>query len=291
MIKVNSNDQNRSNMTGALNNSYQAKIVSVDHPKGLFLAKIRLLGLWDNIAEQDLPWGEFLLPLGCRQNEGQHIPVNVGDLVWIDFPRMGDTRYPRIIGSCYFAPDYNSELPTNGSYGKGATGEPPAPELSLKDNVYERYGLQEYKTTSGTWGVVHIETGTRLEISKGGIVIHSEGDNFRSSTGNTTEKVAGDLNTEVKGNVTSKTGGNVTSKTGGSVKMTISGNMDVSAAAISFNAASTLSLNAGSMLTLGAAAISMAGGPTGMSVGPGGMSVKSPGAFTVKAAAADWTLG
>ena len=271
--------------------SYQAIITNVDHPKGLFLAQVRLVGLWDKIPPESLPWSEFLLPLGCKPSAGGHVPVDIGDLVWVDFPRLGDTRYPRITGSCYFAPEFDSHLPSDKTYGKGADGEPPAPPLSLKDNVYERYGLQEYKTASGVWGVVHIETGTRLEISKGGIVIHAEGDSFRSSTGNTTEKVGGDLNCEVKGNDSSTVGGNATRKVGGSVKMTITGNMDVSAAAISFNAASTLSLNAGAGLTIGAASIAMTGGGSGMSVGSGGISAKSSGAFAVKATAANWTLG
>ncbi|MCG3884118.1 hypothetical protein I3271_05410 [Photobacterium leiognathi] len=196
----NSNAQNRSNPNGDMPHSYQAKVVNVDHPNGLFLAQIRLIGLWDSIPDQSLPWAEFLLPLGCKPEQGGHVPVDVDDIVWVDFPRLGDTRYPRITGSCYYAPEGNSQLPSDKTYGKGADGEPPAPALSLKDNVYERYGLQEYKTTDGTWGVVHIGTGTRLEISKGAIVVHAEGDSFRSSTGNTTEKVDSDLTIEVKGN-------------------------------------------------------------------------------------------
>ncbi|MEC6832970.1 hypothetical protein VXS06_14480 [Photobacterium toruni] len=200
----NSNAQNRSNPTGDMPHAYQATVINVDHPQGLFLAQIRLIGLWDNVPDQSLPWAEFLLPLGCKQNQGGHVPVDVNDIVWVDFPRLGDTRYPRITGSCYYAPEGKSQLPSDKIYGKGSDGEPPAPQLSLKDNVYERYGLQEYKTTAGTWGVVHIETGTRLEISKAGIVVHAEGDGFRSSTGNTTEKVGGNLIIEVQGNASLK---------------------------------------------------------------------------------------
>lgn len=248
----NSNAQNRSNPTGDMPHSYQAKVVNVDHPKGLFLAQVRLVGLWDNVPDQSLPWSEFLLPMGCKPDAGGHVPVDIGDLVWVDFPRLGDTRYPRITGSCYFAPEFDSHLPTDKTYGKGADGEPPAPPLSLKDDVYERYGLQEYKTTSGTWGVVHIETGTRLEISKAGIVIHAEGDSFRSSTGNTTEKVGGNLSTEVKGNETTKINGGLTIEVGGNAK--------IKAAQLDFESAGSVNFKAG-------------------------------GAFSVKATAATWNLG
>lgn len=191
--------ERRSNPSGKLTGSYQAKIESVDHPKGLFLAKIRLLGLLDNIPVDDLPWAEFQLPLGAKPHAGHQIPVEKGDLVWVDYPRNGDSRYPRITGSCYHAPDYKSWLPDNGAKGKSQGDEPPAPELSFKDDVYERFGIQEYKTHEGVLGIVQTATGTRLEISKAGIVVHCEGDSWRSSTGDTTELVNGTFKLVVDG--------------------------------------------------------------------------------------------
>lgn len=217
---MNNDVQRRSNSSGRMYQDYQATVVAVEHPKGLHMAKVRLLGLWDTLSDDVLPWAEFLLPLGAKPSAGQHVPVEVGDLVWVDFPRNGDTRYPRIVGSCYHAPEFVSHLPA-GQPGKGHADEPPAPELSLKDDVYSRFGICEYKTHQGHWGVVHVPTGTRIEINAEGIVIHSEGDSFRSSGGNMTENVGGDC------------------------KIKITGNADFEAAAIKFKSAGAFEVDAG----------------------------------------------
>ncbi|MGX9459455.1 phage baseplate assembly protein V (plasmid) [Photobacterium damselae subsp. damselae] len=192
----NNNNQSRHNPSGAMSHAYQAKVINTKHPEGLFMAKVRIMGLWDSIPEEDIPWAEFLLPLGAKQGAGHHIPVEVEDIVWVDFPRLGDTRYPRITGSVYYAPDKKSYLPTDSSPGKG---EPAQPALSLNDDVYERFGIQEYKTSKGAWGVVHMPTGTRIEISEAGIVIHAEGNNSTSTSGNKTEKVDGELTLKIQG--------------------------------------------------------------------------------------------
>ncbi|GAL07930.1 phage baseplate hub [Photobacterium aphoticum] len=146
----------------------------------------------------------------------------------MDFPRSGDTRYPRITGSCYYAPDYKSHLPA-GQPGKAAEGEPPAPEITLKDDLYSRFGISEYKTHTGAWGIVHVATGTRLEISEAGIVIHSEKDSFRSSTGKTVEKIGGDYEQSVKG----------------AVKIAIDGAAELSASAITLKSGGAVSIEAG----------------------------------------------
>lgn len=183
----------RSNPTGAMIHRYQAIIVDDTHPDGLFNAKVRLISLWDHCPDSDLPWAEFELPLGCKPDAGQRIPVDIGDLVWVSFPRMGDTRYPLITGSCYLAPNGKSNLPDNVNYGKAGIDEPPAPELSLKDDVYKRNGIQEYKTKDGQWGIVHVPSGSRIEISENGIVIHSESNSYNSSVGDKKERIGGSL--------------------------------------------------------------------------------------------------
>lgn len=222
--------ERRSNSSGRMHQDYQAKIVSVEHPKGLHMAQVRLLGFWDELPEDSLPWAEFLLPLGAKPEAGQHIPVEKGDLVWVDFPRSGDTRYPRITGSCYHAPGHESHLP-KGPYGKSHSDEPEPPEeLTLKDDVYQRFGIAEYKTAAGAWGVVHVPTGTRIEISKEGIVIHSEKDSWRSSEGDTTENVGGDYTINISGSATIEAG-DITFKSKGSFKMESAGAFSIDAGA------------------------------------------------------------
>ncbi|GAJ73311.1 hypothetical protein JCM18904_4190 [Vibrio sp. JCM 18904] len=109
-----SENRTRTNVTNRLFGSYQAEVVNTVHPKGLYMVSVRLLGYWDAIPDKDLPFAEFLLPLGAKPSGGHAVPVEKGgDLVWVDFPRNGDTRYPpRITGSLYYAPNYESYLPS-----------------------------------------------------------------------------------------------------------------------------------------------------------------------------------
>ncbi|MGB1271363.1 MAG: phage baseplate assembly protein V, partial [Endozoicomonas sp.] len=82
----------------------RAVVVDVDEPRGLMMAKVRVLGQWSDAKERDLPWAEYRLPVGHGFNRGDFTPAEVGDLVWVDFIGR-DTRYPRITGSCHFSPD------------------------------------------------------------------------------------------------------------------------------------------------------------------------------------------
>lgn len=214
--------------------SVPGKVIDVSHPNGLFLAKVRALGLWDAIPDIDIPWAEFLLPLGARPDSGRHIPVEVDDLVWIDFPRSGDTRYPRITGSCYFAPSHDSHLPTDGSYAKCHENEPPAPKLSLLDDVEERFGIQRYLTHTGAWGVVHMSTGSRIEISDSGIIVHSETNSYRGSNGDTTEDVGGSLKLSIVGKADIEAN-EISLKSKGKVKIEAAGGFECKAPNWQFN--------------------------------------------------------
>ncbi len=160
----------RTNVTNKLQGSYQAQVVNVEHPDGLYMASIRLLGLWDAISDDDLPYAEFLLPLGAKPSAGHAIPVEPGDYVWVDFPRNGDSRYPRITGSLYYAPNHESNLPDeiNGKAytPKRSAGEPTPPAYNLKDDLYQRFGLREHKTSKGGWSITHVATVPLLKSLK-----------------------------------------------------------------------------------------------------------------------------
>mgnify|MGYP000418643295 CR=1 FL=1 len=86
----------------------RAKVENVDHPDGLLKCQVRLVGLWDGVPLDALPWAEYHLPVGARFNDGDFKPCQVGDYVWVRFDE-GDSRYPIITGSCYFAPDVTIE--------------------------------------------------------------------------------------------------------------------------------------------------------------------------------------
>lgn len=226
--------QGRSNVTNRLHGSYQAEVTGVEHPDGLFLAQVRLLALWEGVNSDDLPWAEFLLPIGAKPNNGHVIPVEIGDYVWVDFPRNGDTRYPRITGSLYHAPDYQSNLPdeVNGTAyeSKRAGGEPMPPAYTRKDYLYDRFGLREHRTAKGGYSLTHKATGTAIEVTESGqMVIHAEGDAFQSATGNKSEQY-GSLTIVVKGDATIKSNGAATVESGGDLNLVSGGNVNLTAA-------------------------------------------------------------
>ena len=241
-----SEQQQRTNTSGKLFSSYVAAITNVEHPDGLYMAQVRLLGLWDVLPIDALPWAEFVLPLGAKSESGHAIPVEVGDQVWVDFPRRGDTRYPRITGAVYQAPDMVSNLPTEitgeGFEQKRAEGEPVPPTYSAKDDIYKRFGLMEQKTHEGGYCMTHIATGTAFEITKAGqVVIHAESDAFRSSktlleqvTGAVTIKVGGNALIDAKGDVTAKAGGNATIDAKGKGTLKAGGDCSVEGANLKF---------------------------------------------------------
>lgn len=261
-----SDDIQRSNASNRLLGSYPAKVVNVEHPDGLYMASIRLLGLWDSLPSHVLPWAEFLLPIGAKPSNGHVLPVEVDDLVWVDFPRNGDTRYPRITGSLYHAPEYTSHLPDEVNdkpyEPKRADGEPTPPAYTRKDDLYDRFGLREHKTSSGGWSITHKGTGTALEITpEGKWVLHVEGDSFESATGKRKEQYDKDLEVIVKGKTSITSTGAVTVKTNADATVDAGGSMNLKSGA-------AFAIDAGAAMT-----------------------IKAAGEFKVTATNAEFTLG
>ncbi|UTZ44587.1 phage baseplate assembly protein V [Vibrio campbellii] len=199
--------QKRTNTSNKMYGRYRAAVVNTVHPDGLYMVSVRVLDLWDAIQDKDLPYAEFVLPLGAKPSRGHAVPVEKDDLVWVEFPRNGDTRYPLITGSVYHAPKYKSNLPddVNGQpfQHKRSNGEPTPAAYDRKDDLYERFGLREHKSHKGGWQITHVASGTAIEITNSGqVVIHTEGDQWRSGTGNLKEQFAKDVKLDVGGGQT-----------------------------------------------------------------------------------------
>lgn len=219
----NSNQEKRTNPSGLMFGSYPAEVVEAAFPDtGLYKVKVRLLGLWADIPPADLPYAEFLLPLGARPNAGHAVPVNAGDLVWVDFPMCGDTRFPRITGGLYAAPNGVSNLPSElfgGEFKPPRTGdEPPHAGFSSGDDIYSRFGLLEQRSQKGNWLIVNKPTGTNIEImDNGSLIIHSSDALFESAKSNKTESIGGKLTVKVVGNVSLETEGIYSVKAAGGI--------------------------------------------------------------------------
>lgn len=159
---------------------YRAVIVDTEHPDGLMMARAQLLGFWDGVSVDDVPWAEYHLPIG-----GGFVPCQKGDLVWVEFPYNGDSRRPMITGAAQDAPAGKPNLPPEAWGGAGAyepprkEGQPPAPPITpTKDLVYKRNGLLERRTAGGGWSVTHTATGTEISFNDAGEILISGAKNI-----------------------------------------------------------------------------------------------------------------
>lgn len=170
---------------------YRCEVVSVNDPEKLMRAKIRIIGEWDGVNDVNLPWAEYMLPVGSRNNDGDFKPVVKGDLVWCNFDR-GDSRYPIIVGSCFLAPNGTPNLPHESfaggeSYQHKRTAAQPIPDASgyHRDWVSTQNSVMVERALSGAYRVTHKPTGTAVEITKDGqFVLHVENDSFESTSHN-----------------------------------------------------------------------------------------------------------
>lgn len=184
--------------------SYRCVVEDINDIDGLLLAKVRVLGDWDGVTLASLPWAEYRLPVGARFNDGHFKPARKGDYVWCEFDR-GDSRYPIIIGSCFYAPSGTPNLPHEAfsgpeSYAHKRTAAQPKPEAEgyHRDEVSTQFNFMIERTASGALRATHKATGTAVEITKDGqLVIHVEGDSFESTSAN--KLLEADLNISVIG--------------------------------------------------------------------------------------------
>ncbi|EKN4689582.1 phage baseplate assembly protein V [Yersinia ruckeri] len=186
-------------MSNSINGKHRAHIVATEHPEGLMKAKIRLLSLWDNLPDSALPWAEYHLPIG-----GAFSPSIIGDLVWVEFPYSGDSRYPMITGA---AQDALNGIPNVAPEASGQAGayEPPAiegapaiPTLTpTKDFVYKRNNLLIIHTAGGGISITNTANGASIGMNEAGDVFQNAvGDYFLNIGGKTTVKSKGVISME-----------------------------------------------------------------------------------------------
>ena len=180
----------------AINGPQRAKVVNVTDPKGMLRATVRVIGLWDSIGDDSLPWAERLL-----DDSGAYTPLLVGDYVWVDFPYNGDSTRPRIAGRATDSPSGVPNLPAEVSgqgdkyTQKSVKGAPePGSINASKDYVYDRNGLLEIRNASGSWSVTHKDSGTTMGMNDSGqLYINSQLTLFVYSAGDMTLKSGGDM--------------------------------------------------------------------------------------------------
>lgn len=205
----------------------RAIIVGTVHPKGLMRAQVRVLPDWQGVDDADLPWAEYLMPIG----DG-FVPTITGDLVWVEFPysdREGqpDSRRPLIVGAAESAiggvPNVAPEASGQGTpYTPAAIDDAPArPSTSpTKDFVLQRNNLLELRTAGGGYEIANTASNARIGMNEAGkIYIISPGDGYF----------------EFAGNFTLKVGGKTLLSSKGDTDLTAGGELDVTAASVYFS--------------------------------------------------------
>jgi len=237
----------QSNEPSKLNGQYRASVISTTPPahlENLLLAQVRLIGLWDNSLEANLPWAEYLFPVGVRPLEGDFTPVEVGDFVWVDFVN-GDARCPRIVGGCHYAPEGIPNTPpecyvNDSPYEHQRHDDEPVPPVNEyhKDKTQRFAGNMVEQTKGGHYRVTNMISGSAVELTPlGQIVIHATDQLFISAgaglkvaiTGNTQIDLDGNLVANVTGTTDVKSDKNVTVTTGANMNLKSSGSMNIDA--------------------------------------------------------------
>lgn len=205
----------------AINGPQRAKVVNVDDPENLLRVSVRLVGVWDTVADANLPWAERMPP-----DSGAFTPLLAGDYVWVDFPYGGDSKRPRVTARATDAPggvpSFGAEVSGQGeAYAqKDVEGAPAAGTVTPgKDYVYDRNGLMEIRNASGSWSVTHKESGTTMGMNDSGqLFISSQLSVFVYSHGDTTVKSDANMTVKAEGDMAIESGGTLSLK-GKSVKI------------------------------------------------------------------------
>lgn len=203
---------------------YVGEVVSVDDPEKRCRVKVNVYDVFDGVPVSALPWANFVLPLGARKGEGTINPVQVGDVVWIQFVG-GDSRRPVIIGAAQSSPGGVVNLAPDAFQGAGKfahkrnPGQPPVPDPPYYEDVVccqNRSLIQLCR--NGTIRITQMDSASAVEIlANGDMVIHCEGNLFASVAGNVLEEVAGNVERTVSGNVTETVVGTMTLNVAGGI--------------------------------------------------------------------------
>ena len=220
----------------------RAVIVGTMHPKGLMRAQVRVLPDWNNVDDADLPWAEYLMPIG----DG-FVPTITGDLVWIEFPYTGndgepDTRWPLIVGAAETAPGGVPNVAPEAS-GQGSPYQPPATDgaparpatSKTKDFVLHRNNLLEIRTAGGGYEITNTSANASIGINEAGqFYFIGPADMVINVGGNATVKAKGNVDVTAKGNASLTSEGKIDLTAESDVTVKAGGAFSVTAASLSF---------------------------------------------------------
>ena len=186
---------------------FLGSVVDLNDPSKLGRVKVRVFGVYDAIADEDLPWAQIVVPItqGVHEGKGQYLGILKGTQVFGLFLDGQNSQLPMVIGTVPKEGDENSK----------------AEENYPQNKVYETETghFKEYDDTEGN-GRIREEhrSGTHYEI-------HHDGSRVTEIVKDNYTVVAGDDKLHVSGNVTIIVDGGDTTIDCSEVKMT--GNLRV----------------------------------------------------------------
>jgi uncharacterized protein YjbJ (UPF0337 family) len=237
----------------ALWGEYIGVVESVDDPEKFMRVRVRVYDIFPDVSEDCLPWATYKLPIGARPQEGEFVPVKVGDLVWVDFPFNGDTRRPRITGSVHYCPEGVPNLPV----------EAYAADTYHKACVFSQHGVTVLVKEDGSYLIIQKEKEAVIEIDADGkIKIASPNDIYLVTEGNANISAKGDVNFTAQGDVKGSAQGDVAINAGGSVDVKSTGPATLSATGpVTVNSKGATKIKALGMVDVSGIGVTKFGGP------------------------------
>ena len=170
-------------------------------PLKLGRVKVKVFGVYDEIADEDLPWAQIVVPVtqGIHEGNGQNLGLLVGTQVFGIFMDGKSSQLPMVIGTVPKEGDTNSKAEENYPFNK--VYETESGHYKEYDDTFDAERIKE-----------HHMTGTFYEMqADGSILTHITKDNY--------SVVLGDEDVRITGNVTVSVGGNVNLVAGGKVSI------------------------------------------------------------------------
>ena len=181
---------------------FLGEVVNVkDDPLKLGRVKVKVFGVYDDIADADLPWAQIVVPVtqGVHEEQGQYLGILKGTQVFGIFLDGQNSQLPMVIGT----------VPKEGDANPKAAANYPT------NKVYETETghYKEYDDTAGAERIKEAhKSGTFYEMmADGSITTYITKDNYSI--------VLGDESVTIVGKVTINVGGDVDLTAGGTVSI------------------------------------------------------------------------
>jgi hypothetical protein len=172
-------------------------VVDVENdPLKLGRVKVRALGVYDNIKDEDLPWAQIVVPIttGIHEGKGQNLGILKGTQVFGIFLDGQNSQLPMVIGSIPKEGDTNSKA--NDKYPLNKVYETETGHYKEWDDSEDGRIREQHR--SGTFYELQAD-GSRVTVIEKDDTLTVKGDVKLIVHGNVTADISKDLTANVSG--------------------------------------------------------------------------------------------